>query len=234
MLWALRALGRCSGVVSRTAPDKDVRAAQGPAQAQRMTPLNTRRESARSSRPTSSCREARAEEVTEHRSHGAGAVTTFFTGSSAPPARGRTAGGAGAPSSRTHLTRQDVPTNGQGRRGGGAMGGARRRPPSRRPASRGSARRAPASRALRVATRWPPATLDPEARRAGGLAIGSAPLIWPGQNAHPRRTPDPWRSAFDATWRSGPDVTEHVGEAFAMRRSGVRIPSAPPSSGPDL
>ncbi len=54
-----------------------------------------------------------------------------------------------------------------------------RSPPSRRPDGRGFARRSPAARALRVATRWPPATLAPGHRRATGLVIGSAALPWP-------------------------------------------------------
>jgi hypothetical protein len=53
-------------------------------------------------------------------------------------------------------------------------------PPSRRNDRRGFARRRPAARALRVARRWPPATLAPGHRRARGLTIGSVALLWPG------------------------------------------------------
>ncbi len=55
-------------------------------------------------------------------------------------------------------------------------------PATHRPDRQRSARRHPASRALRVAARWPPATLDPGHRRARGLGIGSAALAWPGTN----------------------------------------------------
>ena len=49
-------------------------------------------------------------------------------------------------------------------------------PPTR---SASIARRSPASRALRVAARWPSATLDPGHRRATGPGIGSVALPWP-------------------------------------------------------
>jgi hypothetical protein len=58
-------------------------------------------------------------------------------------------------------------------------------PPSRRPAPQRSARRRPASRALRVATRWPPATPDTGHRRAHWPAIESVALPCP-RRANPR------------------------------------------------
>ncbi len=64
-------------------------------------------------------------------------------------------------------------------------------PPSRRPDRGGFARRRPTSRALRVATRWPPATLDPGHRRARGLAIGSVALPAHRRCARPRLSPCP-------------------------------------------
>ena len=100
-------------------------------------------------------------------------------------------------------------------------------PPSHRPDRRRCARRRPASRALRVAMRWPRATLDPGHRRASGLAIGSVALSWSPVAAHPARTPEPAHgtaSAPNARIRTGPDIDTAPGEAFAMRRSGVRNP----------
>jgi len=114
-----------------------------------------------------------------------GSVTSFLTGSRAPPARGRAAGGAGAPSSRT-------PTRCKGTRKHARPGnetsamdaiwptGQRPRrwsPSIRRPDPEGFARHRPASRARSVAARWPPATLDPGHRRTRRLAIGSVALL---------------------------------------------------------
>ena len=85
----------------------------------------------------------------------------------------RAAGGAGAPSSRTH------PLLGH------------RHHSSLRPDLERFARRRPASRALSVATRWPPATLDPgppPSKRAGYRVGGSIPGRPVG--AHPARTPE--------------------------------------------
>jgi hypothetical protein len=108
----------------------------------------------------------------------------------------------------------------------------RRSPSSRRPDRRRFARRHPESRALRVAMRWPPATLDTGHRRAEGLAIGSVALSWPATFAHPARTPEPvfmTSRAREARVQKVPKNLTWAGEAFAMRRSGVRIPSAPPN-----
>ena len=125
----------------------------------------------------------------------------------------RAAGGAGAPSSRTRS------------RAG------RPEPPCRRPDRQRCARRRPASRALRVAKRWPAATLDPGRRRARGLAIESAARSWASGPAHPARTPGPDHRAAragNARIQTGQDYVVFTVEAFAMRRSGVRVPSAPP------
>ena len=75
------------------------------------------------------------------------------------------AGGAGAPSSHTH-----------------PLKGIRVTESPTRP--RTICTPAPASRAQRVATRWPPATLDPGRRRASGLTMGRGSLL-----ASPDRAP---------------------------------------------
>jgi hypothetical protein len=90
-------------------------------------------------------------------------------------------------------------------------------PPSLRPGGRQFARRHPEPRALRVATRWPPATLDTGHRRAGGLAIGSAALPWPAMAAHPTRTPEPafaTCSAPESRVQTAAESATWAGEAF--------------------
>jgi hypothetical protein len=122
-------------------------------------------------------------------------VTTFFTGSSAPPARraGPALRAARARRPRTPARRR----RGTDRRRRSSRPGTSafehtamtrhgpqlHAPPSRRPDSEGCARRRPASRAQGVASRWPPATLDPDHRRASGLAVGSVALPCPVTNA---------------------------------------------------
>ena len=156
-------------------------------------------------------------------------VTSFFTGSSAPSAR-RAAGGAGAPSSRVHPHPHSKRPlhHGTGARNAMAQRPQLHSPPSHRPDAEGSARRHPASRALRVALRWPPATLDPGRRRAGGLVIGSVALFCPDRFRAPPAHPRPIVLGSRRSACTGPDAAVQPGVAFAMRRSGVRIPSAPP------
>jgi len=71
-------------------------------------------------------------------------------------------------------------------------------PPSQRPDRERSARRRPTSRALRVASRWPTAILDPGDRRASDSRVGGHS----GQ-AHPR-TPCALRRPDErGIWRTG-------------------------------
>jgi hypothetical protein len=106
--------------------------------------------------------------------------------------------------------------------------------PSRRPDRPGCARRCPTSSALRVAPPWPPATLDLGHRRAVGRLSGRWFSSGQAELAHPLRTPDRWRASPGAPCSRCRHSHFTGGKAFAMRRSGVRIPSAPPPDAADL
>jgi hypothetical protein len=79
--------------------------------------------------------------------------------------------------------------------------------------------------------RWPPAPLTPDTAEQGGRLSGR--WLSPGrQEPRTPRAPPNLRTGHEvhrmhASGR-GPDNDTEPGEAFAMRRSGVRIPSAPP------
>ena len=120
----------------------------------------------------------------------------------------------------------------------------RRSPSSRRPDRRRFARRHPESRALRVAMRWPPATLDTGHRRAEGLAIGSVALSWPATFAHPARTPEPvfmtsrarearvQKVPKNLTWAPEPSPTSEnpiAGTGFSHCHSAFLSDCAPPA-----
>ena len=135
-------------------------------------------------------------------------VTSFCTGSSAPSARRRAAGGAGAPSSRTERlghravdpTEDDV--------------------------------HASARHQGQVAARWPPAPLDPGHCRANGAGYRVDGSLLADPTTHPPRTPQRFSAAPSAPDARRSSSSGEAGNAFAMRRSGVRIPSAPPLDPP--